>query len=440
MSTRKPTAPVLAANQNSSPKRRRSKIRRPINSQRLGEARVSVVEVKHPRYKFAVMLYSGGKRIEQKYFKLKGEADTKADEFRTRLTHSGVQAAASITGLDHALVMEAAEKLAPYGKTLRHALDHYLDFLGRTAKSISVRDLVDRFMQAKRREKKSVRYLNDLRVRLDRFAGDFALRNVGEITPEEISTWLAGLNVAPTTLGNFRRILVVMFNYAVANSFAPSNPAAKAIKPAESDSEIGILTPGETAGLLQTMRPELRPLAAIGFFAGVREAELFRIDWRDIDFEGGHIEIKPAKAKSSRRRLIRIRPNLRAWLEPQRKLSGPLSPYPERRTREMMHVDRRAFGFGTPGTETEQEKAAGVTLRDWPSNAARHSFASYALAAEQDSSRIALEMGHNSTAILFQHYRELVRPKVAEAYWKIFPNSPPKVIDATSVRSRRATA
>ncbi len=401
----------------------RPRRRRPTNSQRLGESRVSVLEISHPRYKFQTVLYHGGKRVDQKYFKTKGEANTKADEFRTQLINSGVHAAATITSLDQSLIVEAGQRLAPYGKTLRDALDHYLTHLGRTAKSINIRDLADHFLLAKHREKKSRRYQDDLRVRLDRFAKDFGTRNAADITPAEISTWLTKLEVAPVTLGNFRRVLVVMFNFATENNFAPENPATKAIKPAETDSEIGILTPGDTAGLMKTFRPELVPMAALGFFAGIREAELFRLDWSDLDFDGGHVEIKPSKAKSARRRLIKIRPNLRAWLEPHRQISGPIIPRASvDRVREMMKEDRRRYGFGPPGTETLEEKAQGGILRPWLSNAARHSFASYALAKDQDLSGLALEMGHNSTAILFQHYRELVRPKAAETYWNIYPD------------------
>jgi integrase len=57
----------------------------------------------------------------------------------------------------------------------------------------------------------------------------------------------------------------------------------------------------------------------------------------------------------------------------------------------------------------------------WPTNALRHSFASYHLAKFQDAPALALQMGHTTTAMLFAHYRELVTPEAAEAYWKIRP-------------------
>ena len=61
-----------------------------------------------------------------------------------------------------------------------------------------------------------------------------------------------------------------------------------------------------------------------------------------------------------------------------------------------------------------------MKLKPWPVNAGRHSFGSYWLAKHQDTAALALQMG-NSPQIVFEHYRELVKPVDAELYWKIAP-------------------
>jgi hypothetical protein len=50
----------------------------------------------------------------------------------------------------------------------------------------------------------------------------------------------------------------------------------------------------------------------------------------------------------------------------------------------------------------------------------RHSFVSYRLAETQNAGKTALESGHDQ-AILFAHYRELVKPQAAKLYWSIRP-------------------
>ncbi len=59
---------------------------------------------------------------------------------------------------------------------------------------------------------------------------------------------------------------------------------------------------------------------------------------------------------------------------------------------------------------------------DWSDNAMRHSFVSYRLAATENAAQTALESGHDQ-AVLFAHYRELVRPKEAERFWSIKPDA-----------------
>ena len=56
---------------------------------------------------------------------------------------------------------------------------------------------------------------------------------------------------------------------------------------------------------------------------------------------------------------------------------------------------------------------------DFPRNTLRHSFASYHLALHHDAAKAALEIGHNTTDILFRHYRELVTPEDARDWFMI---------------------
>jgi hypothetical protein len=63
----------------------------------------------------------------------------------------------------------------------------------------------------------------------------------------------------------------------------------------------------------------------------------------------------------------------------------------------------------------------------WKKNALRHSFISYRLADVQAAAQVALEAG-NSPQIIFQHYRELVRPKDAKSWFSIAPGTGGKIV------------
>ena len=63
-------------------------------------------------------------------------------------------------------------------------------------------------------------------------------------------------------------------------------------------------------------------------------------------------------------------------------------------------------------SSTARRKAAKID--DWPQNALRHGFASYHLAQFNNAGALALELGHTNSNLVFQHYRQLVKPKEAE--------------------------
>ena len=56
----------------------------------------------------------------------------------------------------------------------------------------------------------------------------------------------------------------------------------------------------------------------------------------------------------------------------------------------------------------------------WQDNGLRHSFISYRLAILHDTARVALKAG-NSPEVIFGHYRELVTPESARAWFDINP-------------------
>ena len=139
---------------------------------------------------------------------------------------------------------------------------------------------------------------------------------VSEIQCHEIDEWLRGLNVSPVTRNNSRRVLRTAFSFAVARNYCVGNPVVKTAKAKEIEGTVGILTVAETARLLEAADAALVPFIAIGAFAGLRRAEIERLDWSEVDLESGLITVQATKAKSARRRFVKIRPNLATWLAP----------------------------------------------------------------------------------------------------------------------------
>ena len=92
--------------------------------------------------------------------------------------------------------VEAKQKLSAYGETIRDAVEFRIDHLERVRRhGITVAQLVNEVLEAKRRDGRSEVYLRDLRYRLNKFVEDFGQRPIAGMTVDELDNWLRGLPI-----------------------------------------------------------------------------------------------------------------------------------------------------------------------------------------------------------------------------------------------------
>ena len=352
------------------------------------------------RYYCVTLPKLGGGR-KRRFFKDTAEAETFMQFAKVQQENYGM-AALSIPDALRVEAIECHELLQPFGATLRDAAKFYAAHLKAITGSRKVGEVVADLLAARAADGMSPRYVGDLRVRLGRFVLSFGEEMIAGIGASRIDEWLRGLGVGSVTRNTFRRRLGVLFSFAKRRGYVTENPIADVECAKERETEIEILSVSQMARLLEYASSEMLPFWAIGAFAGLRRAEIERLTWSEIDFDADVIEVKASKSKTASRRLVTIQPNLREWLAPYRTCLGRVCPVNSQRK-----------------INDDRERAA---LRvGWPQNALRHSFGSYHLAQFNDAAKLALEMG-NSPATIFRHYRQLVKPKQAERYWKIAPS------------------
>jgi integrase len=360
-----------------------------------------------PHLKFVVNYREAGKR-KRSFFETKEAAKAFADEQNIKLTNEGREGAEFPTAL-RVMAQECKDALSKYGKTIKDATNFFIAHLKASENSCTAVELVKELVAAKKADGASRRHVDDLDSRLSIFAEKFDGQSVATITSAEIDDWLRSLNVSPVTRNHYRRLIVLAFNFAVQREYATDNPAKKTAKAKEDGGNIGILTINEAARLLESAAPDVLAYIAIGLFAGLRRAELERLDWSEIDFDSELIEVTAQKSKTARRRHVTMQSNLREWLMPLRKHRGNVTP--RENFRQLFDTARLAAG-----------------IDEWPDNGLRHSFASYHLAHFKDAKALALEMGHTNEDLIFTNYRQLVKPKEAERYWNIRPAMNEKVV------------
>jgi len=347
----------------------------------------------------------------RKFFKTKAEADAERLRQITTLARHGREAV-GLSPAELSSIVQARKKLAKHGKTIEDAATFYLDYMERIRRcKVTVAELSSEVVEAKRKDGRAPMYVADLKKRLARFVADFGERLIAGITVEELDDWLRGLDCSPKTRMNFRANVGVLFSYAERRRMIDSNPILRTARPKLADLPPEIFTVDELSALLTAAvkrAPDVVPMLAIGAFAGVREAEIKRLDWSEVDQKRGHIEIKSSKAKSARRRIVEMQPNLREWLRPYAEMTGLVVPA---NSRKKLALVRKA-----------------AKLARWPTNGLRHGYASYRLAAIHDAPRVGSELGHASPQMLYSTYRELVLPEEAIRYWQITPEKTANVV------------
>lgn len=253
-------------------------------------------------------------------------------------------------------------------------------------------------------KQRSARHDKDTRLRLEKFEAVFGTRQIADITSGMVEEWLHGLKLSPVSMGNYRRALNAIFAHALKRRAIAANPIGEVDIP-EAESAIPTkLSPKELELLLHAARPEIRPSLAIQAFAGVRRAEMERLDWRNVDLAEDHIRVDAAIAKTSSRRIIPIPPVLAQWLALDAQKEGKIAPTPQ------IYRDRLEAAW----------RAA--EMASWPSNCLRHSAATYLLAREENAERVALWLG-NSPRMLKRHYDALATKAEAEKWFAVTPDS-----------------
>ena len=289
----------------------------------------------------------------------------------------------------------------------------------------TVREVADELIALKTHRKASARYIEDLKIRLAKLATRFAVR-VDTVTTADVQEWLDGMDGAPRTIRNFRQNASGLFKFAEARGYIArgENPvtATERLKTKTADA-IEIYSPGELARLLAAAPDSFKPVLALQAFAGLRSAEVMRLDWQNVKLGRGHIEITAANAKTASRRIVPILPNLAAWLKDAAKKSGKIFPH----TRAYFHEVQRDIS-----AKTKTDKLPALP---WKHNALRHSFISYRVADIQNVAQVALEAG-NSPGMIFGHYRELVTVDDAKTWFAIAPKQPANIVKLPRLPSR----
>lgn len=316
---------------------------------------------------------------------------------------------------------EAAGKL--HGRPLGEAVEGYL----RTVASVKRKDVleaVNEFIETNaprthsangQRAQICPKYFYNIEIQLRRFASTFPNTALCDLGKEHLDAFIGSLDEFSAKSRNHYRATVRQFlQWAVRKDYlaaAHRLNEAEGMRPERANTaEVQFYTPAEFQALLETAEGPMRAMIALGGLAGLRTAELLRLDWADVWRVPGHIEITAGKAKTRQRRLVEICPALAAWLEPYHTLaSGPL-------------WSRHEITYQQDFVELCEQ--AGLTRKP---NGLRHAFCTYHFALHANENLTAQQAG-NSPGMIHSNYKGLATRAEAERWFNVKPESPANVL------------
>lgn len=266
---------------------------------------------------------------------------------------------------------------------------------------IQTQDLVKHLIETRKQNHASKRHVDDLESRLTRFSEAFPCE-VHQIRAGQIQDFLTSIKLKARSVKNYRTAISNLLSHARLRRHLPKNhdPLAEVPWAKVADGEVVVYAPDELMRMLKHAKPAMLPYLAIAAFAGVRQAEISRLDWKDV--KSDHILVRASIAKEGIRRLVPILPNLAVWLKLHRQPNGRVVPF--------ANVSNQLC---------EIVKDAGLESKH---NGLRHSFGSYRVAIIKDPAQVAYEMG-NSVQMVFKNYRKVVDEPEARRWFSIAPEA-----------------
>jgi integrase len=333
------------------------------------------------------------------------EARTRAEQARIGRANDG-NAAFTLSQHIRLDAFKASEILAPHDVTILEAAKYYQKHVLAYKSAPTVKEIVEKYVTDARQRNLRPRTIGDLCSKLNTFAADFGERRLSDIALDELREWVADDEWEPLTRINYLTKLSQLYLWAMRKRWADSNLTEHIDRPKADDTTPEIFSVEQAETLLNHAADfELLPYVAIGFFAGVRTAELGRLNGKDINFETKAIRIGADVAKKRSQRIVDMQPALRAWLEPYR--------------------DALQAGANIIGTNFQRDRnrlVEAARLDEWKANGLRHSFGSYHFAMFRNDGETAHQMG-NSVVMVHKHYKALVTREAAEKYWALRPTA-----------------
>jgi integrase len=290
--------------------------------------------------------------------------------------------------------------------TITQAVDFFLQHQPRDHTKL-LGYVIDEWLEQKRKLKRKERYVlsaADVLSRFSAYVGEHT--KIVDVSQKNIDDWVFKKNNwSPVTINNILTQLSVLFNWSVEKGYLVENPVEKVERPIAEQKRPALVSPDDFSKLLQRCykkkwHDRLTIFVLVGF-CGVRVEEAVKLSWSNINLEDRVVEVPSSIAKKARFRMNELPANAVSWLQAIKD---------ERKTGLIMKSNWKNL----------LRSAIRFAHISYKQNALRHSFCSYAIAADWRIDKVVAMMGHTDKPdVIHAHYKDVTSKKTAERWWAI---------------------
>jgi len=356
-----------------------------------------------PKKPFLLTYYYAGSRIRKSFADYKG-ATSHYDSYLKSLSSAQSTFWSRKLSISQVSDIEQALNLLSPGASLLDAVNFYNGSYGNSA---TLPEAIDTFLKTKEKNVVDTIYLT-YNYRLKNVLAEF--KNWENITADSLREWLLKRGT-PKTISHYFALIRGFYKFAVRRQYIKINPCDflhHTDFPKVQSKQAEILSVENTQIFLSFIEenyPEYTTWFALAFFAGVRRAEINRIESRMIDMENKRITLPKEIVKTGDSWSMEEMPEaIWVWLK---RYGKEILPLPNRKREYITrHLKKALPNF------------------KWVHNAARHSFATYHLSLYRDAPKTSLLLRHREPSTLWQHYLGgLTAKDIAEQYFSIAPKN-----------------
>jgi len=252
-------------------------------------------------------------------------------------------------------------------------------------------------------------------------------RPLDQITRMELKTLIFAklkTGLAPATVSRIKALISGILSHALEDELINANPAlrlGRLIKGKDRKTDVNPLTREEARDFLEALQghhPRYHPFFLCALRTGLRLGELRGLEWGDIDFRGGFIEVRrahvkgqittPKSGKSRRVDLSRQLAEILRVLVVDRKREALAKGWGELPERVFLNEAGGVIDEGNLRGRVFYKALARAGLRRIRIHDLRHTFASLLIQNGESLAYVKEQMGHSSIQITVDTYGHLV--------------------------------